>query len=82
MYIKNSNGPNTDPYGTPLKTSQGVEVRPPTHNTLCVPFLPGKKKSNLLYHLFHRNDSALATKDDEVLALLKSSKSNLFAFKL
>ena len=37
---RNNRGPNTEPYGTPLKTFEGSEMQPP-QITLCV--LPVRK---------------------------------------
>ena len=50
MYVKISRGPSTEPCGTPLKTSQGVEVQPP-HTTLCVRPV---RKDVIQFKVFHQ----------------------------
>ena len=50
MYVKNSRGPSTEPCGTPLKTSQGVEVQPP-RTTICVRPV---RKDVIQFKVFHQ----------------------------
>ena len=67
MYIKNSEWPQCGSLWDTTKIIDHKERRYASHTQHSVSVLSRKNKSNLAHHILHRDDSTLATKDDEVL---------------